>query len=87
MAADRRTGADDNEVGPVPHDPPDQQAGTEQNGEDPWEVDIPEPDGRGSDAPQEDDVPETDEAGTARRGSRPATEAPPANPEPDESPG
>ncbi|RII09711.1 hypothetical protein DSC45_29840 [Streptomyces sp. YIM 130001] len=66
---------------PVPHDLPDQQAGTEADGPDHWDVpDAEEPDPK----TPNDDVPDTDEAGTRRRGeSAPETTAP----EPQESPG
>ncbi|MDC0765456.1 hypothetical protein [Streptomyces sp. HD] len=79
MADDRRN-APDPKSGPVPKDPPDQQADA---GEDPWEVPVEPADG----ATEADDVPDTDEAGTGRKGTTRSDTVHPEHPKPQEPTG
>ncbi|MFG3280535.1 hypothetical protein [Streptomyces sp. NPDC048111] len=70
---------------PIPHDLPDQQAGTEGD-HDPW--DAPES-AEGSTRGQRPDpeIPDTDEAGTGRRGAPHSGSKRPGHPVPHESTG
>ncbi|MEG3627809.1 hypothetical protein [Streptomyces poriticola] len=71
---DHRAEAPGESGGPVPRDPPDQQAAP---GEDTREAPPGPP----------DDVPDTDEAGTGRRGAPHSGAVHPEDPVPDESSG